>query len=242
MLPGQILSTPAQPAAFLSPRAFMRSAGDQALEPMSIGGAGFRDTTLGLASQVWTGSYDGANCVLTPQTGAPISVAISLAVWFDFCFDQSMNPVIAWADNIGVSHFRWFDSTINNFTITDLPSDVDPWPYCVLDDSRPTQSSNSDVIIAYTRSGGLYFLAQRDRFGIEYHLGSVPVPKVLTQAGMSAGNRFQFQFNALLPDLESIYGKFVPAEVFSTVVLANVGNIRPKIYAPQEDVTVRTRK
>lgn len=242
MLPGQILSSPALPAAFLAPRNFIRSAGDGALAPAALGGAGFRDTSQGLASQAWVGSYDGTNCVLTPQTGAPITVAITAVAWFDFCFDQSMNPIIAYADVFGLSHFRWFDSTINNFTVTDLPFGTDPWPYCALDDSRPAEASSSDVIVTYTRAGGLYFLAQRDRFGVEYSLGAVPPPKVLTQAGISIGNRFQFQFNALLPDQFAITGKFVPAGVFSAVLLTNVGNIKPKIYAPKEDVTVRTHK
>lgn len=242
MLPNQVLSSPPLPSAFLSPRNFMRSAGDRALQPLAIGGAGLADTSQGIASQVWTGSFDGANCVLTPQSGTPISVALAGVVWFDFCFDQSMNPVIAYGDQFGLSHFRWFDSTVPGFVVTDLPTDTDPWPYCVFDDTRPAQSSTSDVIVAYTRSGGLYFLAQRDRFGVEYHLGSVPSPKVLTQVGMSITDRFQFQFNALLPDLESIYGKFVPAGVFSAIALINVGNIKPKIYTPKEDVTVRTHK
>lgn len=242
MLPGQILSTPAQPGTFLSPRAFMRSAGDRALQPLSIGGAGLNDTSQGLSSQVWAGSYDGAFCVLTPTVGTPITVGVSGAVWFDFCFDQSMNPVIAYADAFGQSHFRWFDSTISGFRVTDLPFGCDPWPYCALDDSRAAASSSSDVVVVYTRAGGLYFIAQRDRFGIEYSLGAVPPPKVLTQAGMNNVNRFQFQFNALQPDLLSITGKFVPAGVFSCVLLANVGNIKPKIYAPKEDVTVRTHQ
>lgn len=219
----------------------MRSAGDRALQPMAIGGAGLNDTTQGLASQIWTGSYDGASCILTPGTGVPITVALTAVQWFDFCFDQSMNPVIAYADVFGQSHFRWFDSTISGYRVTDLPFNCDPWPYCALDDSRMAQSSTSDVVVLYTRSGGLYFIAQRDRFGVEYSLGSVPSPKVLTQAGMNNVNRFQFQFNALLPDLFSITGKFVPASVFSCVLLANVGDIKPKIYAPKEDVTVRTR-
>lgn len=242
MLPNHAPSSTVLPGGFLSPRGTIRSATDQPTAPLSIGGAGFRDTSQGLNSQVWTGSFDGDNVILTPQSGAAIAVEVGDCVWFDFCFDQSMNPVVAWASSFGTSFFRWFDSTVNNFTITTLPGDTDPWPYCQLDDPRPSQSSASDVIIAYTRSSHLRFLAQRDRYGVEYDMGAVPAPKVLTQVGMSTVNRFQFQFNALLPDLESIYGKFVPAEVFSTIVLMNVGNIRPKIYAPKEDVTVRTRK
>lgn len=224
----------------------MRSQNDQALAPRSIGGAGLNDVSQGLASQLWAGSYDGVNTIMTPDaTGLPITVAVSFAVWFDFCFDQSMNPVIAYAQEDGTSHFRWFDSTIPGYRVTDLPVGTDPWPYCSLDDSRPLESASSDVIVSYTNSGNLYFLQQRDRFGVTYNLGAQPAGAVLVQAGMSNVNRFQFEFAELLPpipELLNLQGKFVSSAVFLPVVIPNTGKLRPRIYMPQEDVTIRTRR
>lgn len=246
MLPGHILSVPAQPGTFLTPRNFMRSQNDRALTPQSIGGAGLNDLSQGLASQLWTGSYDGVHAIMTPElTGSAITVAVSFAVWFDFCFDQSMNPVIAYAQLDGTAHFRWFDSTIPGYRVTDLPAGTDPWPYCALDDTRPLESASSDVVVGYTKTGTLYFLAQRDRFGVTYTLGAVPASTVLVQAGMSNVNRFQFEFAQLLPPLPEVLnlqGKFVASDVFLPVVIPNAGALRPRIYMPKEDVTIRTRR
>lgn len=240
MLPGHILSPTPITGAFLEPRGMPRSAADQALSPLSIGGAGFRDTTQGLASQIWTGSYVGSNVVLTPAVGAPF-IAFSLAnvIWFDFAFDQSMNPVVAYATVDLTVAFRWFDSTISSFTTTVLPFGTDPWPFTQLDDARPAESNSSDVIITYTRGAHLYFLAQRDRYGIEYDLGAVvPDLKVLVAAGMSSKARFQFEFAEILPDLSFAYGKFVGSKVFKAVEASRVGLIRPRIWPTKKNNTV----
>lgn len=243
MLPGQILSVPTLSGSFLSPRGSIRSAADGNLVSRSIGGVGINDTTQGLASQIWTGSFNGASINLVPASGSPYaSPTFGAVVWFDFCFDQSMNPVIAFALSDGSAAFYWFDSTVPGFVITALPAGTDPWPYCAMDDTRASQVQSSDVIVSFTNAGELYFLAQRDRFGVQYHLGHVGTTQVLTQAGMNNVGRFQFQFNALLPDQISIEGKFVPAAVYSPVLIPNVGAVRPRIYMPLEDVTVRTRR
>lgn len=240
MLPNHVLSSTAVPGTLLTPRATPRSAADGALSPMSIGGAGFRDTSLGLKSQVWTGSYDGANIVLTPATGFAITIAISSVIWFDFTFDQSMNPVVAYADLFGGVAFRWFDTTTNNFAITSLPFGTDPWPFCQLDDPRPEEIQVNDVIVTYTRGSHLYFLAQRDRFGIEYDLGAISVdpPKVLIAVGMSTVNRIQFEFAEILPNLSFAYGKFVGSKVFKAVEIGRVGDIRPRLWPTRKNNTV----
>lgn len=245
MLPNHALSTTSKPGTFLTPRNFLRSQNDRALAPQAIGGAALNNLTQGLAFQPWAGSYDGANVILTPElSGGAITVAIDFVAWFDFCFDQSMNPVIAYAQEDGTTHFRWFDSTIPGYRVTDLPAGTDPWPYCSLDDSRPLEIAASDVVVSYTNVGTLYFLAQRDRFGTVYTLGAVPAGTVMVQAGMSNVNRYQFEFAELLPPIPQVLnlqGKFVSSAVFLPVVIPNAGALRPRIYMPQEDVIIRTR-
>lgn len=240
MLPNQSLSSPSLPGTLLSPRQQPRSAADRNVQPFSIGGAGFRDTTQGLKSQVWTGTYDGLNVVLTPQVGSPVTIVFADLIWFDFCFDQSMNPVVAYADKFGGVFFYWFDTTIGNFRTTTLPFGTDPWPFCQFDDPRPEEAQSSDVVICYTRGTHLYFLAQRDRFGIEYDLGAISVdpPKVLVAAGMSTVNRFQFEFAQILPNLSFAYGKFVGSKVFKAVEIGKVGSIKPRIWPTRKNNTV----
>lgn len=256
MLPGHVLSSTSLPTAFLSPRGTPRavestyfnfvpaafSGQDGAFAPQSIGPNGYRDTTQGLASQVWTGSYDGFNLVLKPQVGASITVFQQLnLVWFDFCFDQSANPVVAYADTSKNVSFYWYDSTINNFRTTALPFGTDPWPFCQLDDTRAAEATASDVVICYTRGTHLYFIAQRDRFGVEYDLGAIPgLPnKMLVAAGMSTGNRFQFEFANILPNLSHAYGKFVQSPVFKAVEISKVGSIIPRIWPSKKNNTVQ---
>lgn len=256
MLPGHALSPTPLPSAFLSPRGTPRvvestyfnftpvafSGPDGNVSPKSVGPNGYRDTTLGLASQIWTGSYDGFNLVLTPQVGTPINVFSQVnLIWFDFCFDQSANPVIAYADTFKNVAFYWYDTTISAFRVTPLPFGTDPWPFCQLDDTRPAESSSSDVVICYTRGTHLYFLAQRDRFGTEYDLGAIPgLPsKMLVAAGMSTGGRFQFEFANILPNLSFAYGKFVGSPVFKAVQASRVGDIKPRIWPSKKNNTVQ---
>lgn len=256
MLPGHALSPTALPSTFLTPRGVLRcvestyfnftpvafSGQVGAFAPQSVGPNGYRDTTLGLASQVWTGSYDGFNLVLTPQVGAPLTIFQQVnLIWFDFCFDQSANPVIAFADSSKNVSFYWFDSSINAFRVTALPFGTDPWPFCQLDDTRQAETNSSDVVICYTRGTHLYFIAQRDRFGVEYDLGVIPgLPsKMLVAAGMSTGGRFQFEFANILPNLSFAYGKFVSSPVFKAIEMSKVGDIKPRIWPSKKNNKVQ---
>lgn len=241
MLPGQVLSTTVLPSTFLPPRQVLRSASDANIAPQSIGGAGFRDTSQGLNSQVWIGSYSGSNVILTPAVGAPLVPIAGMTgiIWFDFTFDQSMNPVVAYAKADLTVQFLWFDTLISANRTTALPFGTDPWPFCQLDDSRSSEISTGDVVVTYTRAGHLYFLAQRDRYGVEYDLGAVvPVGKVMVGAGMNHINRFQFEFATILPDLHVAYGKFVGSKVFKAVQAGRVGDVRPRIWPTKKNNTV----
>lgn len=255
MLPGNALSSTVEYAPFLSPRGAPRvvestyfnyepvefSGADGNVSPQSMGPNGYRDTSQGLASQPWTGSYDGFNLTLTAQNGAAITpIQASDVIWFDFCFDQSANPVVAYADQTKTAYFYWFDSAIPGFTTTQLPAGTDPWPFCQLDDTRPAEVANSDIIITYTRYSYLYFRAQRDRFGVEYSLGQIvgAPPLMLVAAGLNTGNRFQFGFAQVLPNLSHAYGKFVGSPVFKAVEIARVGDIKPRIWPTKKNNTV----
>jgi hypothetical protein len=257
MLPNKVLSTTPVPATFLAPRGIQRcvassyfdftpsegSAAVGALTPQTLGPNGYRDTTLGLASQVWTGSVDYyGNITLAGANGATIApFQVPNIIWFDFCFDQSANPVIVYSDSTKASYFYWYDTVNSRYATTAIAAGSDPWPFCQIDDFRPVEVSASDVIITYTRGGHLYFLAQRDRYGTEYDLGAIPnsPPMMLVAFGMSHGLRLQFQFAQVLPDLSNAYGKFVGSPVFKAVEISRVGDVIPRIWPAKKNNTVQ---
>lgn len=167
-----------------------------------MGGIALNDPSQGLQVQPWTMQlfFDQNTSIgsiyLSAPTVAPVLVFQDVGIQnCSFAFDQNMNPVICFTQS-GFARFRWFDSTISNYTITTLPvgSTI---PRATLDDKRAGQIPFSDVIIAYTRAGNLYFRAQRDRYLVEYLLTTGVTGRVL-QLGMSDKLRIQFLIGASL--------------------------------------------
>src|SRR5262249_35906690 len=89
---------------------------------------------------------------------------------------------------------------VNNFVTTQLPATaLYTRIFVAMDDLRPANIANSDVIIAYTRGLTLFMRVQRDRYGVEYTLGTVPAG-TLVQIGMDMKWRFQFGFQNVQGD------------------------------------------
>ncbi len=192
MMPNNVLSTTPVPAAFLAPRTPIRFSAQTGLIDSHWGGIGIGDASHGLLYQVWTVQLIGGQAVLSAPNTAPFNFqALPNAAWIALAFDQNSRPYIAYADiNCNASYY-WYDSTIPGYRTSTLAGVVKR-PFMVLDDPRPVESSNSDVLLAYVRNGELFYRQQRDRFGIEYDLG--PAPATLVQFGMNHGLRMQFAF------------------------------------------------
>ncbi len=157
---------------------------------LHLGGVALGDGNQGNTFQLWSASIDGTDIVLSAPNTPPFALLSGIsAVWVALAFDQSAREFVAYADASGNASYYWYDSTIPGYRTSAIPGTV-PRVFAALDDSRPQESSSSDVILAYVRSGALYFRAQRDRFGVEYDLG--PVAATLVQVGMNNVNRFQF--------------------------------------------------
>jgi hypothetical protein len=63
-----------------------------------------------------------------------------------------------------------------------------------LDDKRALASATNDVILAYIRAGGLYYRQQRDRFAVEYVVGTgVGSSSRIVALGMGANMRLQIK-------------------------------------------------
>lgn len=187
-LPDNVLSSEIISGPFLGGRASPVLAGVD----YETGGKGFSDPSEGLEYQVWrTRISDDKTEVLVDAeevaesvlyTGANIS-EVSLT------FDQNMRPVLAFVEN-GLPRLRWYDTQAASQVVTDFPGIVTP--RVSLDDKRAFASASSDVIFAYLSGGDLCYRQQRDRYEVEYNLGSAGGAPGLVKIGMNRVFRFQF--------------------------------------------------
>lgn len=188
MLPDSVLSTEVISANFLFPRNIPK----RALFDYEMGGVAIGDGNQGLRVKVWYGHIEGDDVVLEAPGVAP-SVVLSVAgiKEFGFTFDQNMRLFIAYELESGESRYYWYDTLIPGYTTTTLPAGSVS-PRCSMDDKRELQSPVADIILAYVRSGKLYFRAQRERYLVEHELDDSVGASRLIQIGMNIKNRFQF--------------------------------------------------
>lgn len=161
-----------------------------------LGGIGINDASAGLEYQVWTGLLDidpitlvGSFYLEAPNTPRTFVFSYAGATDISLTFDQNMQPFFAFYAN-GVALFRWYDTLSGMFQITALPVGTTQ-PRGSLDDKRASQISQSDIILAYVRSGTLYYRVQRERYLMEHTYASAPAGRLL-QLGMNEVNRLQF--------------------------------------------------
>lgn len=183
----------------------MRQSAQSGLSDQHYGGKALADPSAGITYQIWTASISGTNINLSAPAVPEFTVLSGVnAAWVALAFDQNAREFIAYADGVGNANYYWYDSTLPGFRTTALPGPVFQ-VFAALDDSRSVESTNSDILLAYVRSGTLYIRAQRDRYGTEYNLGSVPGidhTAQLVQIGMNTHWRFQFAFqNVQMPSL-----------------------------------------
>ena len=164
------------------------------LVAFEIGGVAIADASLGNNYQQWYGRVvDGAIQLSNDeQVWTTVLTRPGEITEMDFSFDQSMTPFIVWVED-GQTRIYWFDPNIPGTTVTNFGN---TWvsPRCCMDDKRPLQIGNSDVILTYIRNNNLYYRQQRDRYSIERLLASGLDPEQrLVAVSMSAGLRLQWK-------------------------------------------------
>jgi hypothetical protein len=191
MLPSNSASSIPVPGAILGPD----NIGASLFVDYERGGVAITDTSLGLDYQDWQCRYNAATGqVFINPVGDPDTFHVTIAGASEMCFafDQSMRPVLAYM--VGeMAKLRWYDSLISDFTISDFPGVRSP--RLTLDDKRPSQIANSDVIFGYIKSNGdLCYRQQRDRFAVErvLHTGVDPSNRIV-RIGMASNLRLQFE-------------------------------------------------
>lgn len=208
MMPNNALSSTPVPGNFLPPRTQPRVSAAAGTADQAYGGVAIGDASQGIRYQVWTAYADpsGNLWLEAPNTAAYEFLPGVGAAWVALAFDQSARIFLAWSTSTGAASYYWYDSTITAYRVSTLVGYI-PRIFASLDDARPAQSTQSDILLVYELSGQLYMRQQRDRFGVAYDLGTAPSGAPLAQIGPSTVNRFQFAFkstqgNVGLPPVE----------------------------------------
>lgn len=157
------------------------------------GGIDLQDPDQGLNVRNWRLYYENASDVMIQPEGGDATLVFTQVgiVELALAFDQAMRPHVAYRilDNI---YLRWFDTVANAYVVENFG--VGKNPKLALDDKRPSQSANSDIIFAFIQNGELAYRQQRDRYMIKRALKTGLEPTVQLKAiGMTDMLRMQFE-------------------------------------------------
>lgn len=192
MLPDGVLSTTPVPSTFIWGRENLITG----TLDYENGGLDIGDTTEALTYQTWRGRLIGEDVILDAPSVSPVTIYSAADITeISFSFDQNMTPALAYVQG-GVAKLRWYDTSIPGYDILTVTGAITP--RISIDDKRKSQTSQSDLILAYVRSNCLYYRRQRDRFLTEYLLLTGPALGIdslqLVKIGMNKKWRFQFLF------------------------------------------------
>lgn len=195
MLPETRLSSQAVLADFKSADAI----DPQKLQDFEQGGVAIGDPTQGLNVQLWELRVLGDTVRVRPYPdGVYTSLFTEAGIQeIALSFDQNMNPTVAYR-SAGLCKLRWYDPTPGKqkFVTTGFPG-VRDLRIC-LDDKREERRDFSDILIFYLKDDPtrqpqrIFMRAQRDRYGVEYTVGNLPVgANALHRVGMSMNQRLR---------------------------------------------------
>lgn len=188
MMPGNELSSQTVHDLFENPRNTTKLP----LVDYEIGGVAIGDVSQGLDVKVWTATVvDNMFIELSAEGVTPFNVIVGAEITeVSLTFDQLMRPCLGYVEALQAKLY-WWDTVAAAFVVTNLPVDAIN-PRVCLDDRRPSQSSNSDIILAFISNEKLIMRIQRDRFEVDYELDDVGGAN-LVQIGKNRVGRFQFR-------------------------------------------------
>lgn len=162
------------------------------------GPVALQDVSEGLHVRLWQARIDGNGVFI----GAP---GVDEIVWYShgsqlrevsLTFNQNGAPAVAFVDASGDAFLRWFDPVFGS-TVNLALASTTVNPRVTLDDYRPFNIGNSDIVLSYIRAGQLHYRLQRDRFENEYTPpigdgGSPASASQLRHLSMNAALRVEF--------------------------------------------------
>lgn len=161
------------------------------------GGIALNDPSEGLLYQIWTAritrnvTTGNDEIWVAAEHVDPVLFRAAVGITeVSIAFDRNMQLHVAYVEG-GESFLRWYDTTVPGFVTTNYGSTVIT-PRITHDDKRQLQTANSDIILAYIKSGDLYYRQQRDRFDTEYLLQADINSPGLIKIGMNKQLRLQF--------------------------------------------------
>lgn len=197
MIPDGELSTAAVISGFSFP--VKGPSSEDKLTAWELGGVALNDPSLGLAVKLWTAKLEidretGVGSVYVEAAGVAKTLLFSGVGIdeIDACFDQNMNPFVAYMQS-GQGRFYWYNPVVGGMDHSDLPAGCYDLR-CSLDDKRPFNIAESDIVLSYIRAGNLCMRYQRDRFTVEHVLRDDLGPSVrLVSMAMNTGSRMQWR-------------------------------------------------
>lgn len=193
MLPDNEASDGLYSAAWLPPTNRYRSL----IEDFELGPIALSDTSEGISFQVWALTYNEwtGDFTLTPEkVGGPIVVLnVPDVTQCGLAFDQNGYPFICYVTGCTDAKYWWYDFTIPGQVTVDMAENVTSVACCV-DDHRPEQLENSDIILAYMRAGDLYYRQERERFDTERLLTANTGDYKIQRIGMNRIYRLQWAY------------------------------------------------
>jgi len=190
MMPDNVLSDRPAPAQIIGARA---NPDITARFDQEDGGIALQDPSQGLMYQVWTAeARDGGVWLSAPNFPAQMIRSGNITEC-SIAFDRAMNWVLAFVED-GQSKLSYY-SNLDDDRIEITLNGTNP--RVIHDDKREGQSDVGEVLVTYVRDETLYQLRQRDRYGVEFHIGGTGV-RALVKVGM--GSNLRLQFVVLTPD------------------------------------------
>lgn len=156
-----------------------------------LGGSALNDATAGLQVQRWTARYESGQVLISAeQVAESVLLTVPDVQRLSLAFDQNMRPALAYETSAS-AYLYWYDSQAAAQVTTEFAGARDV--SILLDDKRPSQSSQSDILFVYLRNRSLCYRQQRDRFLVEYVLHDhIPDGMTLNNVFMATNLRLQF--------------------------------------------------
>jgi hypothetical protein len=171
-----------------------------------MGGVAIQDPSQGLLVQLWrvrviAGAFIYIDAPNTPPFLLLTDVNISEV---DLAFDQNMFPFVTYVSN-GLIKFYWYDPLAAQF-VTSTILEFAWTPRCTLDDKRPFDVSNSDIILMYVNllSGQIVYRIQRERYATEHAIDTAAVNDQIRCVNFADNTRLQWTIDNYVQNVSPV--------------------------------------
>lgn len=188
MIPNGVLLLRDEYTPLVSPESLKKTG----LFDYELGGVQLGDVSEGHSRYTWKLTVEsGTKLTLTREGIEPILVHTLSSKPIDvaFCFDQSMNPVLAWLTTDFEIFLRKFNFSTHVYE--DISYGLGKCPRLTLDEKRKEFIPKSDIIFAYIQYNKLMYRVQREGFNVAHIVESDMLPSQrLARIGV---NNFRLQ-------------------------------------------------